>query len=134
MADDCAVTVYNNNAISDPNNSNKNTFSIKVVVAQMLRNGAIVQVTNVDEAKIAESAGVCCIIVSEKVKKFGSGISRMLDPAVVKQIQCYVAIPIISSTNIISNSVGGRRWDGLQPVEQVGREIFKTRHKQTFGQ
>lgn len=99
MADDCAVTVYNNNAISDPNNKNKNSFSVKVGLAQMLRGGAVVEVTSVDQAKIAESAGACCVMVSEPLNS-GSGISRMLDPAVIKQIQRAVGVPVMAKARV----------------------------------
>ncbi|KAI3814963.1 hypothetical protein L1987_14612 [Smallanthus sonchifolius] len=99
MADDCAVTVYGSNAISDPNKKNKNGFSVKVGLAQMLRGGAIVQVTNVDQAKIAESAGACCVIVSEQSES-GSGISRMVDPAVIKEIQRSVGVPVMAKARV----------------------------------
>lgn len=99
MADESAVTVYGNTAISDPNKKSKNGFSVKVGLAQMLRGGAIVQVTNVDQAKIAESAGACCVIVSEPSQP-GSGISRMLDPAVIKEIQQSVAVPVMAKARV----------------------------------
>ncbi|KAM0020238.1 putative pyridoxal 5'-phosphate synthase (glutamine hydrolyzing) [Helianthus debilis subsp. tardiflorus] len=98
MADESAVTVYGNNAITDPSkNNNKNNFSVKVGLAQMLRGGAIIEVTTVDQAKIAESAGACCVIVSEPS---GSGIQRMLDPAVVKQIQRSVNVPVMAKARV----------------------------------
>ncbi|KAK1414274.1 hypothetical protein QVD17_30018 [Tagetes erecta] len=135
MADDCAVTVYNNNAISDPNNNNKNTFSVKVGLAQMLRGGAIVEVTNVDEAKIAESAGACCIIVSEQVNKSGSGISRMLDPAVVKQIQRSVAIPVMAKARVghfveaqILEAVGVDYIDENELIAVADEDHFINKH------
>ncbi|KAJ0724753.1 putative pyridoxal 5'-phosphate synthase (glutamine hydrolyzing) [Helianthus annuus] len=98
MADESAVTVYGNTAITDPSkNNNKNNFSVKVGLAQMLRGGAIIEVTTVDQAKIAESAGACCVIVSEPP---GSGIQRMLDPAVVKQIQRSVNVPVMAKARV----------------------------------
>lgn len=105
MADDCAVTVYGNNAISDLNNNkkNKNGFSVKVGLAQMLRGGAIVQVTNVDQAKVAESAGACCLLLdsgSGSGSGSGFGIQRMLDPSVIKQIQRSVGIPVMAKTRV----------------------------------
>ncbi|XP_076887983.1 pyridoxal 5'-phosphate synthase-like subunit PDX1.2 [Bidens hawaiensis] len=98
MADESAVTLYNNNAISDPNNiTTKNNFSVKVGLAQMLRGGAIVQVNTVDQAKIAESAGACCVMVSELS---GSGIQRMVDPAVIKRIQRAVGVPMMAKARV----------------------------------
>ncbi|KAI3709268.1 hypothetical protein L2E82_39028 [Cichorium intybus] len=57
--------------------------SAKVGLAQRLSGGAII---NVNQAKIAESARACCVIVSEPSRPT-SGISRVLDPDVIKEIQ-----------------------------------------------
>ncbi|KAI3727229.1 hypothetical protein L1987_67041 [Smallanthus sonchifolius] len=92
MANDSAVTVYRNTAVSDLNKKDRNSFSVKVGLAQRLTGGAIVHVTNVDQAKIAESAGACCVILSEP--------SRMLDPAVIKQIQESVPIPVMAKARV----------------------------------
>ncbi|KAI3786066.1 hypothetical protein L1987_45193 [Smallanthus sonchifolius] len=92
MANDSAVTVYRNTAVSDLNNKDQNSFSVKVGLAQRLSGGAIIHVTNVDQKKIAESAGACCVIVSEP--------SRMLDPAVIKQIQESVPIPVMAKARV----------------------------------
>ncbi|CAL5327757.1 unnamed protein product [Camellia sinensis] len=94
MAEDSAVTIYNNSAIS---NAKKNPFSIKVGLAQTLRGGAILEVTNSDQAKIAESAGACCVIVSEP---FNGGISRMPDPSLVKEIKRSVSIPVMAKSRV----------------------------------
>ncbi|KAA8541806.1 hypothetical protein F0562_022958 [Nyssa sinensis] len=94
MADDGAVTVYNSSAITD---AKKNSFSIKVGLAQMLRGGAILEVTNAGQAKIAESAGACCVIVSEP---FQGGISRMPDPSLIKEIKRAVSIPVMVKARV----------------------------------
>lgn len=96
MADDNAVTIYTNSAITDTNKK-KNSFTIKVGLAQMLRGGAIVEVTSPDQAKIAESAGACCVIVMEIVE---SGISRMPDPSLVKEIKRVVSIPVMAKARV----------------------------------
>lgn len=95
MADENAVTIYNNTAISDPNK--KNSFSMKVGLAQMLRGGVIIEVTNVEQAKIAESAGACCVIVIENVE---SGILRMPDPGLVREIKRVVSIPVMAKVRV----------------------------------
>ncbi|KAE8680780.1 putative pyridoxal 5'-phosphate synthase subunit PDX1 [Hibiscus syriacus] len=59
MAEDGAVTLYNNTAITDPK---QNSFSIKVGLAQMLRGGAILEVSTPIQAKIAEEAGASQIL------------------------------------------------------------------------
>ncbi|KVH92969.1 pyridoxal 5'-phosphate synthase-like subunit PDX1.2 [Cynara cardunculus var. scolymus] len=134
MADESAVTVYGNTAISDPNKKSKNGFSVKVGLAQMLRGGAIVQVTNVDEAKIAESAGACCVIVSEPSQS-GSGISRMLDPAVIKEIQQSVAVPVMAKARVghfveaqILEAIGVDYIDENEVIAVADEDNFINKH------
>lgn len=55
MADENAVTVYSNSAITDTNKK-KNSFTIKVGLAQVLRGGAIVEVTDPEQAKIDQTS------------------------------------------------------------------------------
>ncbi|KAJ7951778.1 Pyridoxal 5'-phosphate synthase subunit PDX1 [Quillaja saponaria] len=94
MAEDGAVTVYNSTAITD---TKKNPYSLKVGLAQMLRGGAIVEVTNAEQAKIAEDAGACSIIISEP---FRQGISRMTDPSFIKEIKRVVSIPVMARARV----------------------------------
>ncbi|PIA65048.1 hypothetical protein AQUCO_00100492v1 [Aquilegia coerulea] len=95
MEDDGVVTVYNNSAITDT--KKKNQFSIKVQLAQMLRGGTIVEVVNTEQAKIAQGAGACAIVVSESNQ---SGISRMPDPLVIKEIKRVVSIPVMAKARV----------------------------------
>ncbi|KAI5650535.1 hypothetical protein M9H77_36540 [Catharanthus roseus] len=95
MAEDGAVTVYSSSAITD---AKKNPFSLKVGMAQMLRGGAIVEVSTIDQAKIAESAGACCLLVSEPNNK--PGISRMPDPLLIKEIKGSIAIPVMARARV----------------------------------
>ncbi|GLU22206.1 hypothetical protein SLE2022_382980 [Rubroshorea leprosula] len=94
MAEDGAVTVYNNTAITD---AKKNPFSIKVGLAQMLRGGAILEVSSSEQAKIAEEVGACSILVSERTR---GGIQRMPDPALIKEIKQSVSIPVIARARV----------------------------------
>ncbi|WOH10767.1 hypothetical protein DCAR_0730237 [Daucus carota subsp. sativus] len=96
MADDeNAVTVYNTTAITDLNK--KNSLSMKVGLAQMLRGGVIIEVNNAEQAKIAESAGACCVVVVESVE---SGILRMPDPGLVKEVKRAVSIPVMAKARV----------------------------------
>ncbi|KAK9060488.1 hypothetical protein SSX86_021192 [Deinandra increscens subsp. villosa] len=136
MADESAVTVYGNNAISDLNKKNNNGFSVKVGLAQALRGGAIVQVTNVDQAKIAESAGACCVIVSDQSESgSGIGISRMVDPAVVKQIQRSVGVPVMAKARVghfveaqILEAVGVDYIDENELIAVADEDHFINKH------
>ena len=64
----------------------KGTFEIKVGLAEMLKGGVIMDVTNPDQAKIAEDAGACAVMALERIpadiRKDG-GISRMSDPEMI---------------------------------------------------
>ncbi|XP_004506848.1 pyridoxal 5'-phosphate synthase-like subunit PDX1.2 [Cicer arietinum] len=92
MAQDTAVTVYNTTVITDPL---QNQYSFKLT----LRGGAIFQVTNLHQAKLAEQAGACAVIVSDQINS-NSVISRMTDPSLIKQIKRVVSIPVISRARI----------------------------------
>ncbi|XP_058074393.1 pyridoxal 5'-phosphate synthase-like subunit PDX1.2 isoform X2 [Magnolia sinica] len=95
MADDAVVAVYSNTAIADAKKNN--TFSIKVGLAQMLRGGAILAVTDAEQAKIAEEAGACAVVVSERAV---AGIARMADPLLVKEIKRAVSVPVIAKARV----------------------------------
>ncbi|KAF2301271.1 hypothetical protein GH714_022277 [Hevea brasiliensis] len=94
MEEDGAVTVYNSSVITD---AKKNPYSIKVGLAQMLRGGAIVEVTNLQAAKIAEDAGACAIVVAEPTRR---GIRRMPDPSLIKEIKRAVSIPVMAPARV----------------------------------
>ena len=65
----------------------KDQFDVKIGLAEMLKGGVIMDVTNVEEAKIAESAGACAVMALERIpsdiRKDG-GIARMSDPKMIE--------------------------------------------------
>ena len=81
----------------------KDQFDVKIGLAEMLKGGVIMDVTNVDEAKIAESAGACAVMALERIpsdiRKDG-GIARMSDPKMVEEIQKAVSIPVMAKCRI----------------------------------
>ena len=81
----------------------KNTFDLKVGLAEMLKGGVIMDVTNKEQAKIAENAGACAVMALERIpadiRKDG-GISRMSDPKMIKEIQKAVSIPVMAKCRI----------------------------------
>ena len=81
----------------------KGTFEIKVGLAEMLKGGVIMDVTNSDQAKIAEDAGACAVMALERIpadiRKDG-GISRMSDPEMIRRIQEQVSIPVMAKCRI----------------------------------
>ena len=80
----------------------KDQFDVKIGLAEMLKGGVIMDVTNVEEAKIAESAGACAVMALERIpsdiRKDG-GIARMSDPKMVEEIQKSVSIPCLLYTS-----------------------------------
>ena len=81
----------------------KNSFEIKVGLAEMLKGGVIMDVTNVDQAKIAEDSGACAVMALERIpsdiRKDG-GIARMSDPEMILGIQSAVSIPVMAKCRI----------------------------------
>ena len=81
----------------------KGAFEVKVGLAEMLKGGVIMDVTNSEQAKIAEDAGACAVMALERIpadiRKDG-GISRMSDPEMIKDIQKIVSIPVMAKCRI----------------------------------
>lgn len=72
-------------------------------LAQMLKGGVIMDVTNPKEALIAQNAGACAVMALERVpsdiRKQG-GVARMSDPKMIKEIQEAVSIPVMAKVRI----------------------------------
>ncbi|RPI74950.1 MAG: pyridoxal 5'-phosphate synthase lyase subunit PdxS [Desulfobacteraceae bacterium] len=81
----------------------KGTFETKVGLAEMLKGGVIMDVTNADQAKIAEDAGAVAVMALERIpadiRKQG-GVSRMSDPKMIRAIQAAVSIPVMAKCRI----------------------------------
>ena len=82
---------------------NTDLFKVKVGLAEMLKGGVIMDVTNAEQAKIAEDAGAVAVMALEKIpadiRKEG-GISRMSDPAMILEIKEKVSIPVMAKCRI----------------------------------
>ena len=78
-------------------------FDVKAGLAEMLKGGVIMDVTNHEQAIIAEKAGACAVMALERIpsdiRKDG-GISRMSDPEMIKEIQKSVSIPVMAKCRI----------------------------------
>ncbi|HHU35827.1 MAG TPA: pyridoxal 5'-phosphate synthase lyase subunit PdxS [Treponema sp.] len=79
------------------------SFAAKVKLAEKLKGGVIMDVTNADQAKIAEDAGAAAVMALERIpsdiRKDG-GVSRMSDPAMIQEIQKCVSIPVMAKCRI----------------------------------
>ncbi len=81
----------------------KQSYKIKVGLAEMLKGGVIMDVTTADQAKIAEDAGAVAVMALERIpaeiRKDG-GIARMSNPTMIKEIQDKVSIPVMAKCRI----------------------------------
>src|SRR3989339_913777 len=81
----------------------KNTLKLKKGLAQMLKGGVIMDVTNAKQAEIAEKAGAVSVMALERVpadiRKEG-GVARMSDPKMIKEIMGVVSIPVMAKVRI----------------------------------
>lgn len=75
----------------------------KVGLAEMLKGGVIMDVTNAEQAKIAEKAGAAAVMALERVPadiRAQGGVARMSDPKMIKEIQDAVSIPVMAKCRI----------------------------------
>jgi len=82
---------------------NKDLMTVKVGLAEMLRNGVIMDVTNAEQAKIAEDAGAVAVMALERVPsdiRAAGGVARMADPTIIEQIKATVTIPVMAKCRI----------------------------------
>ena len=81
----------------------KGSFKIKVGLAEMLKGGVIMDVTNSEQAKIAENAGAVAVMALERIpadiRKDG-GIARMSNPEMILGIRKAVSIPVMAKCRI----------------------------------
>ncbi|MGH9594663.1 MAG: pyridoxal 5'-phosphate synthase lyase subunit PdxS, partial [Bryobacteraceae bacterium] len=78
-------------------------FRLKTGLAEMLKGGVIMDVTNVEQAKIAEKAGASAVMALERVpsdiRKEG-GVARMASIRVIRDIMETVSIPVMAKARI----------------------------------
>jgi len=79
------------------------TMRVKSGLADMLKGGVIMDVTNADQAKIAEDAGACAVMALERVPsdiRAQGGVARMADPTKIQEIQACVSVPVMAKARI----------------------------------
>jgi len=79
------------------------TDTVKRGLAQMLKGGVIMDVTNADQARIAEEAGACAVMALERVPadiRAQGGVARMADPEKILEIMEAVSIPVMAKCRI----------------------------------
>lgn len=68
-----------------------------------LKGGVIMDVTNPEQAKIAEDAGAVAVMALERIPadiRAAGGVSRMSDPKMIKEIMDTVKIPVMAKVRI----------------------------------
>jgi pyridoxal 5'-phosphate synthase pdxS subunit len=81
----------------------KSTWTTKAGLAQMLKGGVIMDVVDVEQAKIAEEAGAVAVMALERVPadiRAQGGVARMSDPELIVQIKQAVTIPVMAKARI----------------------------------
>jgi len=90
--------------MSQNNGSNNNTsLRLKTGLAEMLKGGVIMDVMNVEQARIAEEAGATSVMALERVPamiRAEGGVARMANPKLIKQIIGAVSIPVMAKARI----------------------------------
>jgi len=125
-------------------NEEKNTFELKSGLAQMLKGGVIMDVTNDEQAKIAEEAGAVAVMALERVPadiRADGGVARMSDPEMIKKIRASVSIPVMAKCRIghfaeaqILESIGVDYIDESEVLTPADEEfhVDKTKFKVPF--
>jgi pyridoxal 5'-phosphate synthase pdxS subunit len=79
------------------------SFELKIGLAEMLKGGVIMDVTDVGQAKIAEDAGACAVMALERVPadiRRDGGVARMSAVDMIEGIQRSVSIPVMAKVRI----------------------------------
>ncbi len=79
------------------------TLRLKVGLAEMLKGGVIMDVTNAEQAKIAEDAGAVSVMALERVPsdiRRDGGVARMSPVKKIQEIQRAVSIPVMAKCRI----------------------------------
>jgi pyridoxal 5'-phosphate synthase pdxS subunit len=76
---------------------------LKVGLAEMLKGGVIMDVTNAEQAEIAEKAGAAAVMALERVPaqiRADGGVARMASPKKIREIMEVVSIPVMAKCRI----------------------------------
>mmetsp|Transcript_26743 Transcript_26743/g.53759 ORF Transcript_26743/g.53759 Transcript_26743/m.53759 type:complete len:327 (-) Transcript_26743:262-1242(-) len=79
------------------------TSAVKRGMAQSLKGGVIMDVMNVEQAKLAEKAGACAVMALERIPadiRTDGGVARMSDPEMILAIKAAVSIPVMAKARI----------------------------------
>src|SRR5438445_13082206 len=84
-------------------NLGSSSLRLKTGLAEMLKGGVIMDVMNVEQARIAEEAGAVSVMALERVPamiRAEGGVARMASPKLIKTILNAVSIPVMAKARI----------------------------------
>jgi pyridoxal 5'-phosphate synthase pdxS subunit len=79
------------------------SIRLKTGLAEMLKGGVIMDVTNAEQARIAEEAGAVAVMALERVPadiRAEGGVARMASPRKIREIMQTVTIPVMAKVRI----------------------------------
>ena len=79
------------------------TFRLKTGLAEMLKGGVIMDVTDAEQARVAETSGACAVMALERVPadiRRDGGVARMSNPQMIEEIKAAVTIPVMAKARI----------------------------------
>lgn len=113
-------------------------LSVEDINKQML-GGVIMDVTNVEQAKIAEDAGAVAVMALERIPadiRAAGGVSRMSDPGMIEEIMDAVSIPVMAKVRIghfveaqILQAIGVDYIDESEVLSPADEEHHIDKHK-----
>ncbi len=96
------------------------TLRLKVGLAEMLKGGVIMDVTNAEQAVIAEKAGAVAVMALERVPaqiRAEGGVARMASPKKIREIMEAVSIPVMAKCRI-------GHFAEAQVLQQIGVDFI----------
>jgi pyridoxal 5'-phosphate synthase pdxS subunit len=84
-------------------NGNSTSLRLKTGLAEMLKGGVIMDVTDAKQATIAEQAGAVAVMALERVPaqiRAEGGVARMASPKKIREIMEAVSIPVMAKCRI----------------------------------
>ena len=82
---------------------NDNLIRLKTGLAEMLKGGVIMDVTNAEQARISQDAGAVAVMALERVPadiRAEGGVARMASPRKIREIMAAVTIPVMAKVRI----------------------------------
>src|ERR1700737_632768 len=85
------------------NNGSSTSLRLKTGLAEMLKGGVIMDVTNAEQAPKAQKAGAVAVMALERVPaqiRAEGGVARMASPKKIREIMAEVSIPVMAKCRI----------------------------------